>query len=133
MSHYGKINLAGMLALPLVALVGSVILFGVLPDTQLFVFGSNAVPMLIGGLVSGLLLRSANKWHRGHRLALMPTLVPAAAGVSWYLYGGLMFTGDAGREYFAGPFYLLAGVVVTAIIAWVACRASRASGATSRA
>lgn len=121
MSRFGKINLLAMVGLPLVATVGSIISFGVRADTQLFVLGTNAVPMLIGGLVSGLLLRSVNKaGGGGHYLALAPTLVPAGFGILWYLYGAIAFTGDAGREYFAGPFYLLAWAVATALVASIA-------------
>jgi hypothetical protein len=95
------------------------VVFGLLPATQAFVFGTNAIPMLIGGAVSGLLLRSANKSGRGHGIAIWPTMLPAGAGILWYLYGAAAFEADAGREYFAGPFYLLAGVLCTAVIAWM--------------
>ena len=128
MSSYGKINMIGMLALPLIAMLGSIIIFGVRVDTQLFVLGTNAVPMLIGGLVSALLLRSVNKrGGGGHYVALLPTLVPAGFGVLWYLFGVVTpAAGDTGREYFAGPFYLLAWAVGTAIVAWVSCLLMRA-------
>jgi hypothetical protein len=126
MSPYGKLNLLGIAGLPLLATAGSIALFGVRADTQFFVFGTNAIPMLIGGLVSALLLRSVNKsGGRGHWLALAPTLVPAGFGILWYLYGAVALTDDAGREYFAGPFYLLALAVATAVIAsigWIASR-----------
>jgi hypothetical protein len=127
MSSYGKINMLGMLALPLIAVLGSIIIFGVRVDTQLFVLGTNAVPMLIGGLVSALLLRSVNKrGGGGHYVALLPTLVPAGFGTLWYLFGAVTAAGDTGREYFAGPFYLLAWAIGTAIVAWVSCLLMRA-------
>jgi hypothetical protein len=114
MSSYGKINFIGMLALPCIAALGSLAVLGARLDTQLFVFGTNIVPMLIGGLISALLLRSVAKaGGRGALIALAPTLAPGY---------------DAGREYFAGPMYLLLGVVVTGIAAWVGCRLSRAGG-----
>ncbi len=120
MSKYGKINLIGMLGLPLVAVVGSIIIFGLLIETQLFVLWTNAVPMLIGGLVSGLLLRSARKsGSRGSYIALLPTLVPATFGVLWYLLGVVAPGADSGREYFAGPFYLLVWAIGTAVFAWI--------------
>jgi hypothetical protein len=128
MSSYGKLNMIGMFGLPLIAVLGSIIIFGVRVDTQLFVLGTNAVPMLIGGLVSALLLRSVNKrGGGGHYIALLPTLVPAGFGTLWYLLGAVApAAADSGREYFAGPFYLLAWVVGTAIVAWVSCLVMRA-------
>jgi len=120
MTRHGKTNLLAMIALPVFAALCSIAVFGMLPATQAFVFGTNAIPMLIGGAVSGLLLRSANKAGRGHGIALWPTLLPAGAGVLWYLYAAAAFEADAGREYFAGPFYLLAGVLVTAVVATIA-------------
>ena len=118
MSRYGKMNLITMIALPVIAGLGSVIIFGVRVDTQVFVIGTNAVPMLIGGLVSALLLRSVNRaGGDDFYLALSPTLVPAAFGLLWYLSGIVAPGFDSGREYFAGPFYLLAWVVGTAVVA----------------
>jgi hypothetical protein len=120
MSSYGKINLIGMVGLPVVAVLGSIVIFGVRIDTQFFVLGTNAVPMLLGGLISALLLRSVNKaGGNGHYLALSPTLVPAAFGILWYLWGAVSPGADSGREYFAGPFYLLAWTFGTALIAWI--------------
>lgn len=125
MTRYGRINLLGMLALPVFAALCSLVVFGLLPATQAFVLGTNAVPMLIGGAVSGLLLRAANRSGRNHNIALWPTLVPAGAGILWYLYGAVALDADGGREFFAGPFYVLAGVVCTAIIAWIAYLVAR--------
>ena len=56
MTRYGKINLLGMLLLPVAASVAALIVFGTRTDTLITVFSLNLVPMLIGGLVSGLLL-----------------------------------------------------------------------------
>jgi hypothetical protein len=118
MSHYGKINLLTIIGLPVVAALGSIIIFGVRVDTQFFVLGTNAVPMLIGGLVSALLLRSVNRsGGDGFYLALSPTLVPAAFGLLWYLFGVVAPAADSGREYFAGPFYLLGLAAATALVA----------------
>ena len=120
MSRYGRMNLIVMFGLPVIAGLGSVIIFGVRIDTQIFVIGTNAVPMLIGGAVSALLLRSVNRTGRDNfYLALSPTLVPAAFGLLWYLSGMVARGADSGREYFAGPFYLLALAIVTAILAWI--------------
>ena len=118
MSRYGKMNLIAMFALPVIAGLGSIIIFGVHVDTQVFVLGTNAVPMLIGGSVSALLLRSVNRsGGNDYYLALSPTLVPAAFGLLWYLSGMVAPAADSGREYFAGPFYLLAWAVGTAVVA----------------
>jgi hypothetical protein len=120
MSRYGKMNLIAMIGLPVIAGLGSIIVFGVRIDTQVFVMGTNAVPMLIGGLVSALLIRSVNRSGRDNfYLALSPTLVPAAFGLLWYLSGIVAPGADAGREYFAGPFYLLAWAIGTALVAWI--------------
>jgi hypothetical protein len=120
MSRYGKMNLIAMIGLPVIAGLGSIIVFGVRIDTQVFVMGTNAVPMLIGGLVSALLIRSVSRSGRDNfYLALSPTLVPAAFGLLWYLSGIVAPGADAGREYFAGPFYLLAWAIGTALVAWI--------------
>ena len=123
MSSYGKINLTGMLALPVVAVLASIIMFGLHFDTMVFVFALNAVPMLIGGVVSALLLRWASKsGGRGQFIALLPTLVPVAIGVLWYLYGALLPSdSDPGREYIAAPIYLVLWVVGTTVVAWIGC------------
>ncbi len=86
----GKLNLLGMFGLLLIAAIASIIMFGSRGDTIVFVFGTNFVPMLIGGLISGLLLRSANKSGGGHAIALWPTLIPATIAGFWCLYGALI-------------------------------------------
>ena len=132
MSRYGKMNLIAMIALPVIAGLGSVVIFGVRIDTQVFVIGTNAVPMLIGGLVSALLLRSVNRsGGDDFYLALSPTLVPAAFGLLWYLSGIVVRGNDSGREYFAGPFYLLALAIVTAILAWIGYLVVRSKKSTA--
>jgi len=132
MSRYGKMNLITMIALPVIAGLGSVIIFGVRVDTQVFVIGTNAVPMLIGGLVSALLLRSINRSGGDEfYLALSPTLVPAAFGLLWYLSGIVARGNDSGVEYFAGPFYLLALTIVTAILAWIGYLVVRSKKSTA--
>ena len=61
MTNYGKYNLYAILGLPIIAALGSIVMFGFLPDTIAFVFGTNLAPMLIGGIVSALLLRFLTK------------------------------------------------------------------------
>jgi hypothetical protein len=127
MSRYGKMNLMMMIALPVIAGLGSIMIFGVRIDTQVFVMVTNAIPMLIGGLVSALLIRSVSRsGGDGFYLALSPTLIPAAFGLLWYVSGIIAPAADSGREYFAGPFYLLAWAVGTAIIAMIGSVVMRA-------
>lgn len=123
MSGYGKINLIGMLAMPAVATVAGVVMFGPRVDTMVSIFGMNIFPMLIGGLISALLLRGASKaGGAGRAIALWPTLVPAGIGIVWYLWDALFPAElDPGRVYIAGPQYLLAIACLTGIAAWISC------------
>ena len=115
MSGDGKKILLGIIILPLFASLGAFILFGdsdIIGDTVVYVFGTNLIPMLIGGVFSGLLIRSFNKSGGSstnrRRVALAPMLLPFVFGVLWYLMGILRLGAfDAGREFFSGPLYLL--------------------------
>lgn len=131
MTGYGKINLLGMLAMPAVATLAAVIMFGPRVDTMLAVFGMNAVPMLIGGLFSALLLRGAAKaGGAGRGIALWPTVVPAVVGIVWYLWDALLPADlDPGRVHIAGPQYLLMIAVLMGIVAWVGCLVARSGRA----
>jgi len=131
MTGYGKINLLGMIAMPAVATLAAVIMFGPRPDTMLAVFGLNAVPMLIGGLISALLLRGAAKaGGAGRSIALWPTLVPAGIGIVWYLYDALLPAElDPGRVHIAGPQYLVMIAIGVGLVAWVCCLMARSSRA----
>ena len=127
MSGDGKKILLGILIVPLFATLGALILFGdsdILGNTLMFVFGTNLIPMLISGFFSGLLLRSFNKSGGSPAnkrwVALAPILLPFVFGVVWYLMGILNWgAGDSGREYFAGPFYLLGLALGVGIIATI--------------
>jgi hypothetical protein len=123
MTGYGKINLTAMLAMPAVATLTGVVMFGPRVDTMVTVFGLNIVPMLIGGLISALLLRGAGKAGGvGRSIALWPTLVPAAIGIVWYLWDALLpAEPDPGKVYIAGPQYLLGFACITGFVAWVVC------------
>jgi hypothetical protein len=126
MSRYGKINLLSMLLLPVAASVAALIVFGNRTDTLLAVFGINLIPMLIGGLVSGLLLRGANRAGKGQGIALWPTLVPAVIGAAWYLFRAVVPEEVApGSEYIAAPQYLLIGVIGLSVIAWIGSLVAR--------
>ena len=133
MSGYGKINLLSMLLLPVAATLGAVIMFGPRIDTMVAVFGMNAVPMLAGGLFSGLLLRSARKSGGvGRSITLWPTVLPAIVGIGWYLRDALVPAAqDPGLVYIAGPIYLLALAILTGLCACVACYVVRSRRATA--
>lgn len=127
MTGYGRMNLAGMLLLPVAASLAALIAFGPRGDTLLTVFALNLVPMLISGLVSWLLLRGAVRAGKGQGIALWPTIIPAVFGAVWYLFRAVVPDPVApGAEYIAGPQYLLMGVIVLAIVAWIGCRIARA-------
>lgn|GEM_PF-744411 len=133
MSGYGKINLLGMLLLPAFATLAGIVMFGPRVDTMVSVFGMNTVPMLIGGLFSGLLLRSARKSGGvGRLIALWPTFIPAFIGISWYL-GDALFPAeqDPGRVYLAGPQYLLVIAVLAGLCACTACAILRSRRAAA--
>ncbi|MEO8225163.1 MAG: hypothetical protein ABI661_10185 [Gammaproteobacteria bacterium] len=126
MTSYGKMNLLGMLLLPIAAAVAALIVFGTRTDTVIAVFALNLVPMLIGGLSSGLLLRGANRAGKGQGIALWPTLIPAAVGAIWYLFRAAVPEEVApGAEYIAAPQYLLMGVIVLSVVAWLGCVIAR--------
>ena len=133
MTIYGKLNLLGMFTLPIVATLTAVVMFGPLPDMMAAVFGMNAIPMLIAGVISALLLRSANKaGGAGRSIAIWPTLVLAAIGIVWYLWGAFLpAESDPGREYLAVPQYLLVLAFLVGLVAWIGCRICRARRATS--
>lgn len=131
MTGYGKVNLLGMLAMPAVATLAAVIMFGPRVDTMLAVFGLNAVPMLVGGLISALLLRGAGKaGGAGRGIALWPTLVPAGIGIVWYLWDALLPADlDPGRVHIAGPQYLLMIALLMGLISWIGCLVRRSTRA----
>ncbi|MCL4721402.1 MAG: hypothetical protein KJ041_05490 [Gammaproteobacteria bacterium] len=127
MTRHGKINLLSMLLLPVAATVAGLIVFGTARPTLVSIFALNLVPMLIGGLVAALLLRGARRAGKGLSIAVWPTLVPAALGAVWYLYRAVVPDPVApGAEYIAAPQYLLMGVILASVLAWVGCRIARA-------
>lgn len=127
MTTYGKLNLLAMVALPAAAALAALIVFGMRPDTLIAVFGMNLVVTLFGGLFAALLLRGARKaGGAGSGIALWPSVIPAVAGAGWYLWRAVSPEEVApGREYIAGPQYLLMMVFVLWIVAWIAGRIVR--------
>ncbi len=123
MSGYAKINLLGMFLMPAIATLTGIVMFGPRVDTMVAVFSMNVIPMLFGGLFSGLLLRGCRKYGgAGRAIALWPTLLPAIIGIVWYLSDALFpAEQDSGRVYIAGPQYLLAAAIATGLVAWVVC------------
>ncbi|MDH3978826.1 MAG: hypothetical protein OEU86_09930, partial [Gammaproteobacteria bacterium] len=120
---YGKINMTSMLAMPLVSVLTAVIMFGPRVDTMVTVFSLNVIPMLLGGAITGLLLRSASKaGGAGRSVALWPVMLPAIIGIAWYLRDALFPAElDPGRVYIAGPQYLLGIAIATGFVAWIIC------------
>jgi len=105
MSGIGRLNLLGIFAMPVFAALASIIVFGEenYAQVQVFVFGTNLIPMLIGGVVSAFLIRSANKKSKNKWVAISPTLLPAGLGILWYLIGIINTSAyDAGREFLLG-------------------------------
>jgi hypothetical protein len=129
MSSDGKKVLLGMVAVPILASIGAFLLFRndaeSLGSTLGYVFGTNLIPMLIGGFFSGLLIRAVNRSNGAAAnkrwIALAPVALPFIFGVVYYLIA-LVNLGsfDAGREYFAGPLYLVGPALVTGVLASLA-------------
>lgn len=132
MSGYGKINLLAMFLMPAVATLAAIVMFGPRIDTLATVFAMNAIPMLIGGLFSGLLLRGASQSGGvGRSLTVWPTVLPAVVGIAWYLRDALFPAElDPGRVYIFGPLYLLAIAIGAGLCAWAACAVVRSRRAT---
>jgi len=126
MTSYGKMNLLGMLLLPVAATVAALIVFGARTDTLITVFSLNLVPMLIGGLVASLLLRGANRAGKGQGIARWATPIPSVLGAIWYLFRAVFPAEVApGAEYIAAPQYLLMGVILLSVVAWLGCLIAR--------
>jgi hypothetical protein len=127
MTIYGKMNLLAMVGLPAAAALAALIVFGPRADTILAVFGLNLVVTLFGGLFAALLLRGARKaGGAGAGIALWPSVIPAVFGAAWYLWRAVSPEDVApGREYIAGPQYLLLMAVGLWIVAWIAARLVR--------
>jgi hypothetical protein len=129
MSSDGKNILLSIIAVPMLASIGAFILFRSeaesLGSTVGFVFGTNLLPMLIGGFFSGLLIRAVNRSNGAAAnkrwIALAPVALPLIFGVVYYLIAFVnLGSFDAGREFFSGPIYLAGLAVGVSIIATIA-------------
>lgn len=127
MSVYGKLNLLAMLLLPAVATLAGLVVFGLGPETLFTVFGLNLMVMLFGGFFAAVLIRGGRgSGAVGARIALLPSLVPAVIGSGWYLWRAVLpETVAPGREYIAGPQYLLRLVFGLWVVAGIAGRIER--------
>ena len=129
MSSDGQKIILSIIVVPILASVGALILFRSdaesIVSTVGFVFGTNLIPMLIGGFFSGLLIRAVHRSNGAASnkrwIALAPVALPLIFGVLWYLLA-LVNLGsfDSGREYFSGPLYLVGLALATGVLASVA-------------
>jgi hypothetical protein len=131
MTTYGRLNLLGVLGMPVAAVLAAAITSALEKPylaTFVSVFAMNLVPMLIGGTVTGLLLRGARKaGGAGAGIALWPSLGTAVVGGVWYLWRAFMPDPVApGVEYIAAPQTLLLLVIALSVIAWIGCLVARA-------
>ncbi len=119
MTKYGKLNLLGILAVPVVAVLSSLIVFPGRMDAAGAIFGLNLFVLLIAGLFSWLMLRKANN-DASSWLAISPTLVPAAFTIGWYLWR-LISPAQVGpgAEYIAAPQYHVMAVIAMALVAFI--------------
>ncbi|MCC5793803.1 MAG: hypothetical protein JJT85_03605 [Chromatiales bacterium] len=123
MTVQGKLNLLGLLLLPLAATVAALLVFGLRTDTLLAVFAMNLLPVLLAAPLAGLLLLAMRHSTEALRwLAVLPTLLPAAWGSAWYLLRAAAPNRVApGVEYIAGPTYLLVAVLLLLLVIAPAC------------
>jgi len=128
MTRYARLNLLAMAGLPAAASLAALWVFGPRADTLAAVAGLNLLVMLAAGLFAALLLRAVNAPDRlAAGIALSPAVIPALAGSAWYLWRALRPEEVApGREYLAGPQYLLLLAFALWILAWAAGRLLRA-------
>ena len=129
MSGDGKKVLLSIIAVPVLAALGSFLIFSAeeesIGQTVAFVFGTNLIPMLIAGFFSGILVRAVNKSSGAAAnkrwVALAPIGLTLAFGIIWYLLALVNIGGfDAGRQYFSGPLYLLMLALGAGVLASIA-------------
>jgi hypothetical protein len=121
MTTQGKINLLGIVLLPVAAVLGAVIgtakgTFNAYSATYIFLFGVNLVITLPAAALSGLFLRRSlgdkSRW-----IAILPILVPVAIGSVWYIWRGIFPAQVApGHEYIGAPQYLMVAMIAVAFL-----------------
>lgn len=121
MTTQAKINLLGILLLPVAAVLGAMLAtakgtFNAYSATYIFLFGLNLVITLPAAALSGLFLRrslgSKSRW-----IAILPILVPVAIGSVWYIWRGLVPAKVApGAEYIGAPQYLMVAMVAVTFL-----------------
>jgi len=129
MSSDGKRIILSIISVPVLASIGAFIAFQSdaesIVSTLGYVFGTNLLPMLIGGFFSGILIRFVNQANGAaankRLIALAPITLTFLVGMLWYLLA-LVNLGsfDAGREFFSGPIYLLILAVGAGVLASIA-------------
>ncbi len=120
MTKYGKLNLLGMAAVPLMVVASSLVIFSARFDTAIWLFAINLFPALLGGLFSWLMLRKANN-DISALVAILPTVIPAAWIFCWYLLRLVSPAAVApGAEYIAAPQYHVMAVLALAVVCFVA-------------
>jgi hypothetical protein len=130
MTTYGRLNLLGIIGMPLIAVVAEAWQRAMEdPYAMSFVaiFLLNLVPMLVGGAVTGLLLRSARKaGGGGTAIALAPSVGTAVIGSVWYLWRAFVPDPVApGVEIIAAPQYLLPLAILLSVGSWIGCLIAR--------
>ncbi|MGI9290842.1 MAG: hypothetical protein ACR2QG_06160 [Gammaproteobacteria bacterium] len=125
MSKHGKLNLLGMLLLPVAVTLAAWIatmngVWNAYSNTYIFLFSINAVVTVLGAIFSGIFLRNS-VGDKARLIAILPTLVPSIYGSVWYLWRGLFPSEVApGAEYIGVVQYLLIIMVLMTFLVAVA-------------
>ena len=120
MTKFGKYNLLGIAAVPLMAVISGVFVFGYRADTAISLFLINLLPALLGALFAGLMLRKANN-DASSFVAILPAALPALCIFVWYLFRLISPAAVApGAEYIAGPQYYVMFVLAVALFSFAA-------------
>jgi len=119
MTQYGKLNLLGMVAVPVAAGIASLASFGLNSTSFITIVLMNCIAVLIAGLISGLMLRKANNGPAAW-VALMPILIPSVWISVWFLFRAVVPAAVApGAEYIAAPQYHVMAVLLLTVVAFV--------------
>jgi len=121
MTTQGKINLLGIVLLPAAAVLGAVLaaangVFEPYRATYVFLFVLNCSITLPAALLSWLFLRRSSG-NTSRWIAILPTLIPVAAGSLWYLWRGVVPAAVApGAEYVGAPQYLFVCLLLVTLV-----------------